>query len=134
MNINNGKLMENQDFKLILVSNNLTEEAYFKCSCGVKVQLTKLRDTFSLSNYYKHLKSKSCTMMQKKKVPDNHDNDESIVTIDHESFDNEASENSVSNQTQSSTVSTGTTGYIDRLLRRSTISENVVSKRRRVQK
>ena len=66
MNIPNGKLIENEDFQLLFIFNGSSEEACISCSCGVKVQLTKLRQNFQLGNYYKHLKSKSCIMMKKK--------------------------------------------------------------------
>lgn len=136
MNIPNGKLIENEDFKLLFVFNESSEQACISCSCGVKVQLTKLGENFSLSNYYKHVKSKSCIMMKKKRISNSNTNDESIVTVDQESFDDEASENnSIANQTQSSVSSITTTSYIDKLLKRSTISENnSLSKKQRTQK
>lgn len=126
MRISHGTLIENTDFTLSLVCNDAIEEANFSCSCGTKVQLGKYRNTFSLSNYYKHLKSKACTMMKKKKTPDTH--------TDHESFDDEPSQNSSMDRTQLSISSIGTTAYIDRLLKRSTISGDVMPKWRRAQK
>lgn len=133
MNVINEKLIENESFKLSIVSNDLTEEAYFLCSCKIKIYLTKTRDTFSLSNYYKHLKSKSCNMMKKRKINDSHANDESFVTLDAESLDDEPSQRSVLDQTQSS-ISCHSTSYIDRLLKRSTLSDDILPKRRRIQK
>lgn len=132
--ISDGKLIEHMDFTLSLVCNDVIEEANFSCSCGIKVYLAKYRNTFSLSNYYKHLKSKACTMMKKKITPDNHVNNQSTSSINQESFDDELSQNSSLNRTQSSITSTSTTTYIDRLLKRSTISEDATSKRRRTQK
>ena len=126
MRISHGTLIENTDFTLSLVCNDAIEEANFSCSCGTKVQLGKYRNTFSLSNYYKHLKSKACTTMKKKKTPDTH--------TDHESFDDEPSQNSSMDRTQLSISSIGTTAYIDRLLKRSTISGDVMPKWRRAQK
>jgi len=64
--------------------------------------------------------------MKKKKTPDTH--------TDHESFDDEPSQNSSMDRTQLSISSIGTTAYIDRLLKRSTISGDVMPKRRRAQK
>jgi len=134
MRISHGTLIENTDFTLSLVCNDAIEEANFSCSCGTKVQLGKYRNTFSLSNYYKHLKSKACTMMKKKKTPDTHTDHELTVSMDHESFDDEPSQNSSMDRTQLSISSIGTTAYIDRLLKRSTISGDVMPKRRRAQK
>ncbi|CAF4509001.1 unnamed protein product, partial [Rotaria sp. Silwood2] len=68
MNMSNSKLIENQDFQLAIVSNGSSPEASIYCSCGVKVQLTRVRYNFSLSNFYKHIKSKNCIMMNKKKI------------------------------------------------------------------
>ena len=66
-NIKNTPLMENEDFKILFITNGSSEEACILCSCRAKVHLTKLRQNFSLSNYYKHMKSKSCIMIKKKK-------------------------------------------------------------------
>jgi hypothetical protein len=138
MNIPNGKLIENEDFQLLFVFNGSSEEACISCSCGVKVQLTKVRENFSLSNYYKHVKSKSCIMMKKKKITSCNANDEPNITDDHESFDDETSQNiSVANHAQSSTSSAtiDTTVSTYKLFKRSTIPENnVLSKKQRTQK
>ncbi|CAF1087941.1 unnamed protein product [Adineta steineri] len=56
----NGNLIENEDYKLLIAFNGTSEEACITCFCGVKVRLTRVRENFSLSNYYKHLKTKSC--------------------------------------------------------------------------
>jgi hypothetical protein len=65
LKISNGKFIENEDFRLNIVSDGL---ATLICSCGVRVKLTKDRSTFSLSNVYKHLRSKRCATMKKKRV------------------------------------------------------------------
>lgn len=115
LNVVNRKLIIDKDFWLTLVGNELSEDAYILCSCSIKVQLTKLRETFSLSNYYKHLRSKSCMMMRKKRISGCDINDPSVVTIDQQSFDDEALQNnSISNQTQSFTSSISTIGYINK--------------------
>jgi len=72
--------------------------------------------------------------MKKKKTPDTHTDHELTVSMDHESFDDEPSQNSSMDRTQLSISSIGTTAYIDRLLKRSTISGDVMPKRRRAQK
>jgi len=67
-NIPNGKLIENQDFQLSNIFNGSSEEASVFCSCGVKVQIAKVHENFSLSKYYKHIKPKSCGMIKKKNL------------------------------------------------------------------
>ena len=92
LNASTADLIEGQDYRLLLTFNGSTEEACISCSCAVRVQLSRLRETFSLSNYYKHLKSKHCTMMKiKKKAVDSIINDESDATDDEETLDSTGS-------------------------------------------
>ena len=92
LNAPTADLIEGEDFRLLLTYNGSSEEACISCSCGIRVQLTRLRETFSLSNYYKHLKSKHCTMMKiKKKAVDSIVNDESDATDDEETLDSTGS-------------------------------------------
>jgi len=105
-NLQNGKLIENEDFRLLTGLNGSSEEACISCSCGIKIHLTKNRGKFSLSNYYKHLKSNNCTMMKKKKTISFNTNQESSVMDDQESSDTEVPQNnSVGNYSQSSASS-----------------------------
>jgi len=97
LELNITTLIENEDFKLLL-TNGLSEEACILCSCGAKVHLTKVRQNFSLSNYYKHLKSKSCNMIKKKKVIKGVNNDQSNMNDDHDLSDDETSESTGSPQ------------------------------------
>ncbi|CAF3458826.1 unnamed protein product [Rotaria socialis] len=50
INVSVGALTENEDFQLFIVSNGTDEEASISCSCGIKVQLTKNHQTFSLND------------------------------------------------------------------------------------
>ncbi|CAF3316170.1 unnamed protein product [Rotaria sp. Silwood2] len=121
MNISNGKLIENEDFRLLITSNGSLEEACIS-SCGVKVQLPKIREYFSLSNYYKHMKSKNCSMIKKKKSTSWNANNESSTAADHETFDGEASLNISMNDhppLSASTITVGTTIDTDTSVKRS---------------
>ena len=141
MNVPTGKLVENEDFQLLLVFNGSSEEACVSCSCGIKVQLTKRAENFSLSNFYKHMKSKTCAMIKKKKLTNTNAHDDLTTTIDIASFDDDedddgiASPNvSVNEQMRSSTASI-TTDAISQTSssKRSTISSvKVSSKRQRI--
>ena len=83
ININDAILSENDDYKIFFDFNGQTHNVYIICSCRVKVQLVKNNEHFSLSNYYKHLKTTSCLMMKKKKR--NNLNDRGKMNlIDHE--------------------------------------------------
>ena len=63
--IPNGKLIENEDFQLSILGNESDASTSISCSCGINVQLVYIRGNISLSNYYKHLKSKSCIIKRK---------------------------------------------------------------------
>ena len=63
--IPNGKLIENEDFQLSILGNESDASTSISCSCGINVKLVYIRGNISLSNYYKHLKSKSCIMKRK---------------------------------------------------------------------
>jgi hypothetical protein len=88
--IPNGKLIENEHFRLLIGSNESDIPTSVSCSCGINIQLGSIRGNISLGNYYKHLKSKNCII--KKKIS-KHVNDESNANVDGESFDAERSEN-----------------------------------------
>jgi hypothetical protein len=89
MNILNGKLIENEDFKIFLGPN---ESATLLCSCGVRINLKKDRSTFSLSNFYKHIKSKRCIMMKKKKSASQNDSQDMDSSGVHDLDEDESSQ------------------------------------------
>lgn len=88
--IPNGELVENEDFRLLIGGNESDIPASISCSCGINIQLGVIRGNISLSNYYKHLKSKWC--IRKKKIS-KHVNGSSSEIVDDESSDDERSEN-----------------------------------------
>jgi len=96
INLPNGNFIENVDFKLTIILDQSAEDARMTCSCGVRVQLGKERRNFSLSNFYKHIKSSRCTMIKNKRanVSSKVDNDEEDdFDADNESVQEETSEN-----------------------------------------
>ncbi|CAF2803389.1 unnamed protein product [Rotaria sp. Silwood2] len=88
--IPNMKLIENEDFRLLMDDDESDKLVSISCSCGINVQLGIIRGNISLSNYYKHLKSKSCIIKKKmlKRI-----NGESTDIADGQSSDAERSQN-----------------------------------------
>lgn len=84
------KLVENQDFRLLIGDDETGTPPTILCSCRIKVHLGIIRGSISLSNYYKHLRSKSCVI--KKKIL-KHTNDESTEIVDDESSNDGTSQN-----------------------------------------
>jgi hypothetical protein len=64
-NYSNLSLIEGDNYQLIVMLTDTYEIAKIKCGCGSKVSLVKVRKNFQMSNFYKHLMSRSCTMMNK---------------------------------------------------------------------
>lgn len=138
LNAPTADLIETQDFRLLLIYNGSSEEACITCSCGIRVQLTRLRENFSLSNYYKHLKSKTCAMMKRKKEVVN-----SIVNDEHDAMDDEETVDNVDTATVSSaatvrssasTIVLATSTNAQSSIKRSrTVESKSLSKRTRVQ-
>ena len=126
LNIPDGKLIEKEDFQLSINLNGSFEEVCISCSCGIKIRLTKNRERFSLSNYYKHIKSKTCSMMKKKKTINSHANDKSNA-VDDESFDTELIQNNSIVPYSQSSASSSTFNRNDnsnKSLKRSIIHQN----------
>ena len=92
MNTADTRLIDNEDYRVSISLDRSREQAVITCSCGVKVRLTKDRSTFSLSNYYKHLKSKSCAMMKKRRVPRQTDETENNPIDPSVAFNDERSQ------------------------------------------
>ena len=86
--IPNEKLIEDEDFRLYINRNELSQAASIACSCGIKIQLGVVHGNFSLCNYYKHLKSKKC-IKKKKKMSRAANSNESYETIDEGSVNKE---------------------------------------------
>jgi hypothetical protein len=129
----NGKLIENEHFRLLIGGNESDSPISISCSCGIKIQLGNTRGNISLSNYYKHLKSKKCVIKKKisKQV-----NDESNEIVDEESSNAEiAQNNSISEDIQclASTISIDKPTTMSKLYKRTTDQDNnSFSKKKRI--
>ncbi|CAF3276584.1 unnamed protein product, partial [Rotaria sp. Silwood2] len=49
LNLPNEKFIEDKDYKLTLLLNQGSEEAFISCACGVRINLPKERMNFSLT-------------------------------------------------------------------------------------
>lgn len=138
LNIPDGKLIEKEDFQLSINSNGSSEDACISCSCGIKIRLTKNRGRFSLSNYYKHIKSKKCSMMKKKKTINSQANDKLNVVDDDESFDIEIPQNNYivkHSQSSASSITFNRNDNSNKPLKRSiTYQSNDLSNTKRTRK
>ena len=67
LNLSNENLIEGIDHTFTLLFNQVSQEAFISCACGVRINLPKEREHFSLSNYYEHIKTTRCIMMKNKK-------------------------------------------------------------------
>ena len=111
MKISGGKLVENEDFRFDVVSD---ESAILTCFCGVRVKLTKDRSSFSLSNIYKHFKSKRCALMKKKRLTSQGDAQDMDTSEDHIVADKSSSQDpTITNYTLSSASSSTTAVSVD---------------------
>lgn len=135
INSSKDRLIENEDYQLLVSANPPYDQVSITCSCKVKVQLAKVRGNICLSNYYKHLKSKSCLMMKKKSINFNVSND-SNTTDPHERLDDETSiDISMKEATSFASSSTQIDSAIDTVqsLKRSISQRNkIVAKRQRL--
>ncbi|CAF3895676.1 unnamed protein product, partial [Rotaria sp. Silwood1] len=131
--IRNGKLIENEDFRLSIGGNDSDISTSISCSCGINIQLGSIHGNISLSNYYKHLKSKNC--IKKKKIS-KHVNDKSNEIVEQASSDAERPQNnSISEDIQclASTVSIDKPATMSKLCKRTTDQDNnSFSKKKRV--
>ncbi|CAF4572565.1 unnamed protein product [Rotaria sp. Silwood1] len=136
MNLEGCELIENEDFRLFIVSNGPNKNASISCSCGTKVQLTKLHQGFSLSNYYKHIKSKSCLMITKKKKIIADFNGESTTTGENQSLDDETSQDismtEIAHISDSSIIIADTVNNDKSLKRSSDTQSKPLSKKQRI--
>ncbi|CAF4266965.1 unnamed protein product, partial [Rotaria sordida] len=66
-NFNELELKPDIDYTLTITDNNNVVEGVIRCKCGVKIKLRKKGDKFQITNFYKHLRSLTCSMMREKK-------------------------------------------------------------------
>jgi hypothetical protein len=83
MGISDLKLIEGTDYLLTVSASN--DSAHIRCGCRASARLPKQGKNFQLSNYYRHLKSKTCAMLKAKQQEKNSNvNTSSNITIQEE--------------------------------------------------
>ncbi|CAF0875260.1 unnamed protein product [Didymodactylos carnosus] len=66
LSLDNLKLDEPDNYKLVITNTNGKLNASITCQCGSLIKLFRNRTYFQLSNFYNHLKSDKCTMIKSK--------------------------------------------------------------------
>ena len=85
----NLKLITGTDYLLTIPSNNLNS-AHIRCGCRASARLPKQGNNSQLSNYYRHLKSGKCSMLQSKSQSNSfqgNDTHHIIDTVETSSFE-----------------------------------------------
>ncbi|CAF1651499.1 unnamed protein product, partial [Didymodactylos carnosus] len=54
------------DYTISITDNNNVFGGAMKCKCGVRIRLRKRDGRFQITNFYKHLRSATCSMMREK--------------------------------------------------------------------
>ena len=134
LDISNQQLVENDDFQFSFVTSGGVEQVVVSCLCGVKIHLPKADDRYSLSNYYKHIKTTGCTIIKKKKVAEQHVADRSSginppAHLNEEQLHNDPIVRRL--PSSNSSISIRTTTSIDTSGKRSQNSNKQISSKRR---
>ncbi|CAF4661368.1 unnamed protein product, partial [Didymodactylos carnosus] len=77
LSLDNSKLDEPDNYKLVIINISGTLDASITCQCGSLIKFCRNRTYFQLSNFYNHLKSDKCTMIkskQQQKLSDDNNN------------------------------------------------------------
>ena len=61
------ELTPDVDYTLTISDNDDDIQGVIKCKCGVKIKLRKIDNRFQMTNFYKHLRSLTCSMIREKK-------------------------------------------------------------------
>ncbi|CAF1603558.1 unnamed protein product, partial [Didymodactylos carnosus] len=87
LSLDNSKLDEPDNYKLVIPNINGTLDASITCQYGSLIKLFRNRTYFQLSNFYNHLKSDKCTIIkskQQQKLSDDNNNNNQNDTNDNE--------------------------------------------------
>ena len=84
------ELMPDIDFTLNIKCNENDFEGLIKCKCGTRIRLMKKDDRFQITNFYKHLRSVSCSMMKAKKQQ--YDKEQELSNTIHDDNNNDLSD------------------------------------------
>ena len=134
LDIPNQQLVENEDFQFSFVVSGGAEQVVLSCLCGVKFHLPKSGQRYSLSNYYKHIKTTSCIMMKKKRAAEQNVTDPSSSTSPSAHRDEEQSENEPVVQripSSNSSIIVARTTNMESLTKRSQDSDKQISSKRK---
>jgi hypothetical protein len=71
LHLNELELKPEVDYIISITNNNNVFEGVMRCKCGVRIRLRKRDGRFQITNFYKHLRSATCSMMKEKKTQDN---------------------------------------------------------------
>ncbi len=61
------ELIPDIDYTISIKFNNNVVEGVVNCKCGVRIKLRTRNDKLQITNFYKHLRTPSCSMMREKK-------------------------------------------------------------------
>lgn len=125
-----GILTDGEDFSISFIADTPSVHVRLLCSCGVKIQLVRYGEHFTLTNYYKHLRKTKCSVVKKKKknVPDgdtfdSNDNEETSTSMKDQDSSNGANDQDSSNNPSTSTsfalysvASSASANSIDRMI------------------
>ncbi|CAF1401400.1 unnamed protein product [Rotaria magnacalcarata] len=130
LNLLDLKLTEGTDYLLTVPSYN-SDSAHIRCGCRASARLPRQGNNFQLSNYYRHLKTGKCSMLQSKfqsnPAQDNDTHDVSNDTIKKLSSD----QTMIMEDTQLLSIDSNST---IRSKRTTTSSNHVHSKKKRQRK
>ncbi|CAF1117783.1 unnamed protein product [Rotaria sp. Silwood1] len=92
VNLDNLELKPDADYTLTITNNDNDLEGSIRCKCGVKIKLRKRDGKFQITNFYKHLRSLTCSMIKEKK---NHSQQHQMLhnIIDNNNYDVENNNN-----------------------------------------
>ncbi|CAF3605642.1 unnamed protein product [Rotaria sp. Silwood1] len=92
VNLDNLELKPGADYTLTITDNDNDLEGSIRCKCGVKIKLRKRDGKFQITNFYKHLRSLTCSMIKEKK---NHSQQHQMLhnIIDNNNYDVENNNN-----------------------------------------
>jgi hypothetical protein len=82
------ELKPDVDYTISISDDNNIIEGTVKCKCGVRIKLRKRSDKFQITNFYKHLRTSSCSMMREKTRQHNEQNQLPNDTIDNHNNNN----------------------------------------------
>ncbi|CAF1482401.1 unnamed protein product [Adineta steineri] len=78
------QLVPDIDYKINITHDNNVLQGIIICNCGTRVKLRTRSGKFQITNFYKHLRTPSCSMMKEKKKNYNEQNQSTDNTNDND--------------------------------------------------